>query len=562
MKNSQGEFPALRYTILIPSSAQKALTVTMKITKFEPDEGGRLTLFKGKMPLKIRFVLDERNRNIAYRIESGFVIIGPVDESSRRITLTYEPEIGYLHKHGHQGYRNETLVVFAGENVLLIPVSGRAESIALRFDYPASWKCFLSADAEIPSPGSAILRSNNDSWLAMYAMMKSCYAFGKLHKWAGDHDFQIYFTDKSFERGVKQNMSDGASRIFNYFCRSFSVQSLPYSLLVLPATEAGEKIMGGVGAQSMGFTIAPDSLRDWQLLSHRLFHAFFDRTIHIQELYMPPNLWFLEGLACYFEITAPAYLPEKLAQNFITAPGHHFKACYRRYLYFHLKDPELFAIVPMSESDIQLDGRIEFLHYTQAPLVIFAMEPLFTAGRTQSFESAIINWLRETEKGDEFDLIASLNRLPAGREAMQAFAEQYITGSQVLNLWDQLEEPFSDLTSAPAQAAIHELEAYEALLWTWFREHPELFLKRSIPQGGLIACFEEAQRRKLAVASPEIELKLARSFPTVYACLKVNRLRMDICGIKPGDRFRNSHLTQRENLQRWSDYVKSCADGE
>ena len=49
---------------------------------------------------------------------------------------------------------------------------------------------------------------------------------------------------------------------------------------------------------------------------------------------------------------------------------------YTRYLYMTLKEPSRFRIIPMEEGSIRSHGKIEFLHYTKAPLLIYFIETL------------------------------------------------------------------------------------------------------------------------------------------------------------------------------------------
>ena len=551
--------PILDYSIEISPPPEAWIPVRLQISKFTLEENRCLLLYKGKIPIQIESVSSNRKPRVNYHLYNDFVEVGPIDKSCQKIMLQYRAQVGYLHKHGHQGYYREDLVVFSGENLLLIPTIARAESISVQLRFPSKWCAFIPAGPENrSSEGLATILTTDNSWLGLYKVMKNCYAFGRLEKRLEKGKPQqpgFYFLKGTIEPDEREKIVIGTLEIFAYFSRIFQIEFFAYNFLFLPYSENGENIMGGVGAQTMGFTMNPDSIRCWQLLSHRLFHAFFDQTIHLRALYAPPNLWFLEGLAGYFEIKASSILTSGIMIKSDGDPLQHFGKLYRQYLYFLLKDPELFAIAPMNEANITLDGCIEFLHYTQAPLIVVALEKFLTPEPNQPIEASFIRWLQQIDPNLGFDLISSLAHLTEGD--MSAFLQRHILDSEMLPLWEQLEPDASLSFAEEPKQIIRQLQTYEYVLWTWFREHPGLFLKKSIVGNGIAALFKEAQRRRLSIASGETETQLQKFFPTLYALLKIHRLRLDVCQIKPDDRFRNARLSASYHMKIWLDFVNS-----
>ena len=101
----------------------------------------------------------------------------------------------------------------------------------------------------------------------------------------------------------------------------------------------------------------------------------FDSRIPTQTFHAAPNLWFYEGLATYYENASMSALPEKQREQLGIRPEWQFQSLFNRYLTIRIKDPALFSFAPMDEALIsESEGRKEFLHYIQAPLVVKLVE--------------------------------------------------------------------------------------------------------------------------------------------------------------------------------------------
>ena len=131
---------------------------------------------------------------------------------------------------------------------------------------------------------------------------------------------------------------------------------------------------GGAGIHSVCATFDETSRRDWELLSHRMFHAYFDSRIPTQTFHAAPNLWFMK-VCDYYENASMSALPEKQREQLGIRPEWQFQSLFNRYLTIRIKDPALFSFAPMDEALIsESEGRKEFLHYIQAPLVVKLVE--------------------------------------------------------------------------------------------------------------------------------------------------------------------------------------------
>ncbi len=96
-----------------------------------------------------------------------------------------------------------------------------------------------------------------------------------------------------------------------------------------------------------------------------------DHVLKSRVYHLPPNLWLTEGLATYYENLALESLEEELKERLDIKFKKEMAILYTRYLYMTLKEPSRFRIIPMEEGSIRSHGKIEFLHYTKAPLLVY-----------------------------------------------------------------------------------------------------------------------------------------------------------------------------------------------
>ncbi|MFR2562920.1 MAG: hypothetical protein ACLS8R_09775 [Anaeromassilibacillus sp.] len=162
------------------------------------------------------------------------------------------------------------------------------------------------------------------------------------------------------------------------------------------------------------------------MLSHRMFHAYFDHAVPTQTFHAAPNLWFYEGLATYYENASMGALPEAQREVLDIRPEWQFNSLFNRYLTIKIKDPALFSFAPMDEADLsESAGRTEFLHYIQAPLVVKLVED--RAEERSGGKDAVLRAVLE-KGGEDFSPAALLAEL-LGED-----------GGEVYNRWFQSEE--------------------------------------------------------------------------------------------------------------------------
>ena len=269
----------------------------------------------------------------------------------------YWRTLGMLGKHGLQGFCNEELLCFEGSLVLDIPEN------FLRDKYVKIDRL----NVQISHSGKVTEFSfENLDWFGLYDIGKRCFAVGEFTEIILSDKVTVYFqkgcrTDASKESEVLARINS----LYRYYKNIFGdINQDRYDIYLLNCIENKEtefplgncKIFAGAGQTSQGASFNPNQQRDWELLSHRMFHAFIDSSFKNQSLLIPPYLWLYEGLAVYHELESTNGDWEELEA---------------RYYYAKEKYKPKLDIDPMQEESLSPCGyETEFLHYTQAPLII------------------------------------------------------------------------------------------------------------------------------------------------------------------------------------------------
>ena len=466
--------------------------------------------------------------------------------------LHYQVQLGKFVKHGHQGYSCADFVMFGGEQLFIIPASGVAQRIRTEFYFPAEMQAVLPAPARMRRLGQAETVCVENSWRGVYSLMKNNYAFGHFELLKSDG---ITVALLKSESGNQTPIMAGVAALEKYFTHFLPDAAAPFFLTLLPQTATGESVIGGVGPGSAGFSFSAAQKRDWQLLGHRLFHGCYDRAVGVQELHLPGQLWLLEGLATWSELESTALLPGTVTSAWSEKRRTvmaELAALYRRYLYFRFKDPELFDGPSMADADSQQAGTREFLHYTQAPLIVAAL-----AARMSS-ENSWGKWLQELPRHRMGEMAASILRLlpPESRET----AREWLDLAAPLNLFDYFSRHGeSDLGDSAADILV-ELEEFEYVLWTWFLKFPGTFVQHSIFPEQFERAVRAAQKYPVAFAGEKIQTQLQKFSPTVFQALQMHFLRLRVCGIAPEDPLRNRKLEQPAALAQWHDFLVNLPD--
>lgn len=550
--------PQLKYQVKISA---ETVQIQIELSRLPADEKQTIWLYTGNINLKNVYAqAANSSARITTQQQGKFLIITPLTQiKMTQIELQYEVGLGSLAKHGHQGFLSTKFCVFGGEQIFIIPASAQAHKIEVSFELPATWQSFLPfQEANLKNKAASEFTITDSSWTGIYQLMKNCYAFGELEFLpAGEYTSNLHFCflKHKIKTEFRRRLVNGSSQIIHFFENHFKHKIQDYSLLFLPQSAEKEQIMGGIGPLSAGFTMHPDKLRDWQLLAHRLFHVFFDRRIHFKKLHAPPFLWILEGLAGYYEIQAAAAAKSGFSTNTHYSTDEEWARLYRRYLYFRIKDPELFGFAPAAEEKLTHKGQTEFLHYTQAPLTIFALEKLIAAQSELSVSDQVWNRLTQIDEANLEDF--KQNFADFGGISLDTFFQKYVEDQQILDLRQEIQHAADKENQAEI---IRQLQDYEYLLWTWFQGSPQLFLQHSISAQNFEALANLADQEKIHFATPDIENLVNQFSPTVHGLLKIHFLCLKKCGVEPADPGRNFKLSLPENRTRWESIWKEFSE--
>lgn len=215
-----------------------------------------------------------------------------------------------------------------------------------------------------------------------------------------------------------------------------------------------------------------------------------------------------------------------------------------------LKSPEYLNFALSDEARISASpGRTEFLHYTQAPLVVKYMEE--TIAKNTSNENNILNYILEN-KDEESLSMDSIAKVLMGEDSKD-FINKYVKGYEIVPLWD-----LAKASGGDNRDVINSLNEYEYLLYTWFSQENELYKNDNLSADNLVKIAEEADNEGVRFASEDLEKQIKDMSPTMYNLLKEYALRVKVCSLELGSPYlREQLLSNRENTEKWNEFLRT-----
>lgn len=492
--------PELIYEVSQGDGQSLNVRLTVRVSLFSHMD--YLALYAGGGGIRIQ-ACDGLGSDKLTRDEEGMLHI-PLGRA-RRVTLSYTAELGALGKHGYRGYRTERSLVFDGGQVFLLPESyytgdeaGLRHSVGrLRIDFsmPDGWRAVVPYDT-LEKPG----------WAELNTLKNDAFFFGEFSEFAPEKETgpRVFLADGA-------NMPSGPAGVwalYEYYSDLFGGTAPDYTVIVLPAAADGQPVIGGAGRRTVAASFDPDSLRDWQLLSHRMFHAFFDTVRNELAFSAPPNLWMVEGLATYYENLSLGCLPSDLAKMLQADAERQMAGLFARYLYMRAKEPHRYSFAPMDEGGVvSSGGRAEFLHYTAAPLVVRAFE-------NKSLEQgnppdALLGYCLACEPPEPGrPVMPEAARALLGAEA-GAFTEDLLFSDGIPELW------YLSGAMPGEEETARLLNEMERLMASWFVQEEPDYRVDIISANA----WERAGEAVMAFASEEMTTALKRYSPTLFAFL-------------------------------------------
>jgi hypothetical protein len=500
-------------------------------------------------------VIDDGS-SIPYVYKNGTLSFVPASQS---VGVRYTVRLGIDGKHGKNGIYLDDLIVFCGEQVFILPeqfVDGTDEQISKLVSR-------ISVDFELPCGSQAVpferngsTRIDNPDWASIYDFSKNAYAFGDFTKQSYEQNnkqsdagaqasgYNVFFEGES---PLDEAVSQKISALFCAYSRLY--EGAPQNLnIILLRNNAGD-ILGGAGAQTICSSFEPGLTRDWQLLSHRIGHAFFESAAGIREFHDMPMLWFFEGLITYYENKTM----DDIGIGYSSSDG--FSEIAGRYYYMRIKDPLLLSVVPMNEKNITLIGQLEFLHYTYAPLIYKYLED-----NLQS-QDGILKFILANRDNPNMDMRFILSGL---FDTNDSIIKNCIYGDRIL--------PIGFANTITDKRMLDGLREYEKLLWTWFstefEDYPLDEIQADSISGDSIPIdsisFEdivsEAELRGVAFADDAVMRDVKDFSDIVYGLLIEYALRAEVCGVSYDSiNLRYELLGDSENVRMWKDFLKQLA---
>jgi len=309
----------------------------------------------------------------------------------KKIFLSYTVKPGGQGRHGRQGYISEDFACFDGRVFILPENYSRINTARIKFKVTPGW--------EIINPhrkhGDYYYPDYSGKGMVYYALLKSPMAFGPFDenkKKFGSTELCVY-TYSQWDGIYKKNIKEKTSSLYEYFFTSFGFDpGVPYIVCWVPFSFDGERIFGGMWSNGQCFEMPEESLRNWQLLAHRLAHAVNIEKPTGMVLKDTENSWFFEGWAVYTEI-------QSLSSLGLGDEKKEWNRIYKAYLNILRENPQWDC--PLIEESKTEGAQREFIHYYKEPLVMKMLDYEMRKRAGKTMEEFIGESYRKYKKSKE-----------------------------------------------------------------------------------------------------------------------------------------------------------------
>ncbi len=548
------------YTLKPESGANKAIGVNIRIGRKSLISPRTFTLGKGNFAPDGTRCTDSAGKSVLFSEKEGKLVIGPVGGNTKYVDLSYQVGIGDFDGNVNQGAYYSDLIAFSGDNTLYFPYFSYEDGSYGRIGRSISEITLKSGSGKAMNPvfpyqdkygtGQAgTVKIKNPDWKVFYNLGKSCYAFGSFDKTSvegekGDLDILL---DPQFKSKLPEETAELIRSLYDYYAGLFGSGLQGYTVLILRNDPSNMYMnFAGVGGKSLGISVNPYSANEIKTFSHSLYSAFFDSCSNTVNLHYQPNLWLYKGLAAYYENMSLDSLPENIKSRFGFSSEEGFRELYTRYIYFRLKEPVMYKLSPADEKSA-LPGQLQFLFYTEAPLVIKNIEEIASANEDK--REALLSYLLDRKDSGTINIG---DMMPDILGRYEQTARNYLTGDTIL--------PYSGTVagSDDPDRTVAGLDSYERLLCGWNQQAIPIYPydKIYLADPGKLA--DEIIARDIKFASDDVEKMVGNFSPTVFMLLKQYRLRADVCGLKDMEdpMLKYKLISDRTNEDKWYAYLE------
>lgn len=546
---------AVDYEVKQFSIDDKILSVNVKISNAGFFKPSKYQLIKGSMQVSEEKCIDSLNNPVKFSTADGVINIDKISSKAKYVLYSYNVKIGNLGKHGANGEVYSNMLTFEGESVLAMPINALKENmksvdnikrISVQCMVPNVW------DAIIPYPKKNekdISEVMNPTWTSLYEIRRSSFTFGKFEKdehLNGKVGYTVYL-DTDAKKYYTEDAKKGIESLYKYYSNLFNYDLENFSIVLLKKDDMKQDyIISGSSTKNLVSSFDPEVARDWQLFGHRLFHSFFESEVTATKYHEPPVLNFYEGLATYYENISMKSLPENIKNRLNIFPDNEMADLFERYTYMKLKNPSNFSLTPMLEMEISTSpAKVEFLHYTQAPLMVKCLEDL--AAKKTGKEDNIIHYIVKHKDDNSVTPDKIANSLLG--EDGRTFTEKYIRGDEIVPLWGL------NSKGGENKDVIEKLNIFEYNMYTWFYQENTLYIYDVLDTDMLSKLSQEADKEALHFADTITETNVKNMSPTVYNLLKEYMLRAKVCAVDVKDKYsREALLINKINVDKWNDF--------
>jgi len=497
---------SIRYIVMVPSSPAQQISVDMRIFRSKETQdnaySGALFYHDNVNLTEIKVFTDAGTEVPYFNRGGGIMITLPKNYAD----IKYTVKLSELSKHGHQGIQTAHNVLFAGEQVFMVPFREKMKEMSIEFKIPEGWNVFAGG-----IKNNKIVKKNTE-WFDIYSILKNCYAFGNFKKQSYKNKngkLNIWYPGTELTPENIGIISNNSYKMFNYFTNLFGKAIKRYDIFILSSAQDGKKVFCGSGDSSMASTVIFNDSRDWQLMAHRMAHSFFDNFIKYKKVHAPPNLWLLEAITTYYENAA---MGNGDYTEFTSQEG--FAELYRRYIFLRTTNPEFSSIKPIDDEQLLSSAENEFLHYTQAPLLLLAMEDHINKLKDTKNGNYLLKWCIENSKNTVLidNMLDSFNIYMGG--ALDGFIEDYVKNNRFVVLWDH----FKNIKENPGKIA-EQFAYFDDVLSSWYRVSNQTYEKHDFTLEGIEDIIMKAENEKVVIPDAMLAAGLKDFSPTVYKLL-------------------------------------------
>ena len=475
--------------------------VNIEVHRLSSDRG--ILLLKGSMPADFTECKDESGNDVLLTETDDLVAIGPIDAGSGKLCLKYDVYIGEISSDYSanaipysQGCILEDLIVFSGENVLLIPfldpnsfdsIGKYIRNISLEFNAPDGLDPIVPYQTRTLIEGQPLISVDRPDWEFFNTIIKSAFCFGRFDRLLdnGILGNAVVYIDAGAVNGVSQVALEALEGLFNYYTVIFGEPLGDVPVVLLRNLDYEDTVITG-GAGSGGSAISANLriAEDVRAMSSMVYHTFFDSKVKSRNLRYTGNNWIYRGLSEYCVGNSVGYLSEDVVDAYEIGTSTPMNELYLRYLYFSLKEPGFLGVSPIHETTGMYVSQEEFYMGVKVPNIIAAINYTIEE-RTEQTDGFLKELVKNGGGAKPLDVMKLLKDVCGPDYDM---IENYLSGQALIPNYNKY-----NIDHIPAERLLYILDDDERKYAYFFEENNVFY-----PYTALILLHEDAFMSEVA----------------------------------------------------------------